>query len=185
MDLPLRWVPITKKQNDALISCFKNFEAGGALVQPYKPNPTKPSGPAAEGPAKPTPAAKPKDPEWWRDIICPIPPRGVKRDEYLKDPDTVGFMYDERHDPDMAKRLFGFIAHFEVKKSWTGDDGQERPNSAQQIANDTMFREALDACADYAAKHNRDTEPPRTEAGKETQAAAYVPAEPEDDSVPF
>jgi hypothetical protein len=178
-DLPLQYVPITKKQNDALIACFKNFEAGGELVQPYKPNPTKPA-----EPAKPPSAAKPRDPEWWRDIICPIPPRGMKRDEYLKDPDTVGFMYDERHDPDIGKRLFGFIAHFEVKKSWTGDDGKERPNSAQQIANDTMFREALDACAEYAEKHKGDTEP-EPQAGNEKQPSGFVPAEPEDDDVPF
>jgi hypothetical protein len=170
-DLPLQYVPITKKQNDALINSFKNFEAGGELVQPYKPNPTKPA-----EPAKPTPAAKPKDPEWWRGILVPIPPKGVRRDDYLKAPQTVGGLYDDRHDPDTAKRLFGFIAHFEVKKTWVGDDGQERANSPGQIATDTKFREALDAAADYHEKHKNDTDQPQ---------AAYEPAEPEDLDVPF
>ncbi len=128
------------------------------------------------------------DPEWWRDIICPIPPRGVPRAAYLKDPDTLGSMYEDRHDPDMARRLFGFIAHFEVKKTWTGNDGQERPNSPDQIKTDTRFREALDACKDYADKHGGDTEAPRTEAGKETQAAPQATEEynpREEDDVPF
>jgi len=192
-DLPLQCVPITAKQNAALLECFKNFENGGDLVQPYRPNPINPAlGQAGSSPA-PTPAAavKPRDPEWWRDIICPIPPRGERRDDYLTDPDTVGDLYEARHDPDGAKRLFGFIAHFEVKKSWTGNDGQERPNTPAQIAIDTQFREALDACAaDYAEKHKGDTEGGQTEIGKSVQRevaaeAADHAAQQEEDDVPF
>ncbi len=200
-DLALRYVPITKRQADTLSNCFKNFKDGGDAVAPYPPNPSKPvlTGNDAAGPEKPRLATtlvpvpgthpadyqKPRDPEWWRDIICPIPPRGVPRDKYLRDPDTVGSMYDDRHNEETARRLFGFIAHFEVKKSWTGNDGKERPNSAAQIATDTLFREALDACADYHDKHEGD-KAPELQHGREAQsAAAYEPAQPEEDDVPF
>ncbi len=192
-DLALRYVPITKRQADTLSNCFKNFKDGGDAVAPYPPNPSKPAPPTgndAAGPEKAPPNVpqkqKPRDPEWWRDIICPIPPRGMKRDEYLRDPDTLGGMYDDRHNEDTAKRLFGFIAHFEPKKTWTGNDGKERNCSAAQIATDTLFREALDACADYHDKHEGD-KAPELQHGTEAQSAAggYHPAEPEEDDVPF
>lgn len=202
-DLPLRYVPITQRQGEALKSCFQNFRDGGDAVAPYKANPHRSPPPTPATPAgKPAvsssstsneaakrdkPAGKARDPEWWRDIICPIPPPGVPRSEYIKDPDTVGDLYEDRHNPDTGRRLFGFINHFEVKTTWTGDDGKERPNSQSEIAIDKQFREALDACFDYHEKHSKDTAAPRTEAGKETQAAAapYEPAEPEENDVPF
>jgi hypothetical protein len=44
----------------------------------------------------------------WYGAIVPIPRKGMKRDEYLKNPDTIGSLYDARKDDeDARKRLWG------------------------------------------------------------------------------
>lgn len=161
--LPLWAVPITHQQLALLKAAIADFGNGDEAKHAYAPNP-RPEPPKEKAPAKaPTktapakPAEKKRDPEWWRDIIFLIPPAGVRRDDYLKSPNTIGQLYEGRHDPEVAKRLFGMIAHFEVKKTWTGQDGQERPRRPEQIEAEETFREALDACKDYADKHHRDT----------------------------
>ncbi len=160
-DLPLQFVPITKRQADTLKNCFENFKNGGDAVAPYKANPHRTTAPAptskAAEPTKPTVS---RDLEWWRTIIVPIPPKGTRRDDYLKQPDTVGSLYEDRHDPETARRLFGFISHFQPSKTWTGGDGQVHQRSDTEIKVEETFREALDGCADFHEKHGQDTEPP-------------------------
>ncbi len=155
-DLPLRWVPVTKHQNDAILKAFAAFENGDPVTDwPFPANPEKAPDKAAT-PAKP--ATKHRDPEAWRGIIVPIPPKGVRRDDYLKAPQTVGGLYDDRHDPDTAKRLFGFISHFQPSKTWIGQDGQVHQRSETEIKMEETFRQALDDCKDFHDKHGGDTE---------------------------
>lgn len=74
--------------------------------------------------------------EWFRDVIVPIPPKGMKRDDYLKDPRTIN---------DLEKNeLFGWWANFQPK-SWTDKKGNEHPPSDADI----KFREALDAAGTH------------------------------------
>lgn len=188
-DLPLHWLPTSAAEVAALLKAIVAFGGGAEARKPYEPHEivSTANTPAAAAtaaapsefkkaataaveaaapgtPPKPEPpaaleAAKKKDPEWWRAIVVPIPPRGMRRAEYMQNPQTVGWLYDNRHDEAVAKRLFGFISHFEVEKTWVNEQGQTKNRSASQIEADEIFREALDACDDYAKKHHGDTEP--------------------------
>lgn len=183
-DLPLRYTPVTSKQLDSLLNCIGNFGSGHPAARPYEMNP-EPEAEKAKGKAKPKEAAAApaapaapagrQDPEWWRGIICPVPPKGVKRTEYMKAPDTIGGMYDrmKEGDNEAQRRLWGFVHNYDPKP-WTGSDGKERQPSQA----DKVFREALDAFADWHEKN-----------GKDTPAAAEAPPSsepwPEDEEQPY
>lgn len=78
--------------------------------------------------------------EWFWEIVVPVPHKGQKRDEYLKDPDTIASLYGARHENEDARsRLFGFLSYYEPK-GWTNREGKEMPPNAT----DLKFREALD-----------------------------------------
>lgn len=95
-----------------------------------------------------------RDPEWWRGVIVPIPRKGQKRDEYLKAPDTLGSLYEARHDDEAARaRLFGFVDHFEPQLVWKDKTGKEHTRSESEVRTDQLFRQALDALADWREKH--------------------------------
>jgi len=194
-DIPMEWLPITTAQMWLLQEKIKNFGNGDQAEHPYKPNPrgeaaaAPPS--AKSGEAKPKPhveSAKAKDPEWWRKVVVPVPYKGQKRDEYMKAPETVGQLYDRRHEDGPNRRLFGFINHFEVQKTWTNGQGQTVMRSQVQVDTDTLFRDALDACAEFHEKHDKDTEhrQPKDAADEQTQAEAEAAEAEEDNSdVPF
>lgn len=82
------------------------------------------------------------------DVIVPIPHKGEKRDEYLKNPDTIRSLYDamKTGDGDAQSRLWGFANHYQPK-GWTKKDGTEMPPGDA----DLKFREALDAFIDWEA----------------------------------
>ena len=64
--------------------------------------------------------------------------------------DTIGGLYEARHDDEEARRrLWGFCTNYEPK-GWTGRDGKERPPSKTDIE----FRAMLDAFADWFEKHH-------------------------------
>lgn len=160
-DIALRFVPATAGQMRALGTAIAAFEAGEPAKLPYEihPEPTEPKGKkekAIEVPRDP-PEPPPKHPEdWFFDFVVPIPPKGMKRDAYLKNPDTIGSLYELRHgDDDEAQgarqRLWGFVTHFEPK-GWTKRDGTEIPPSET----DKQFRVALDAFADWFEKNHPD-----------------------------
>lgn len=152
-DLPLRFVPATTGQMKALsekITEFGNGERATAAFPPHQePALAKQT---AETKKESLAPKKPTDDEWWREIVVVVPHKGQKRDEYLQNPDTIGSLYDARHDDDAArKRLWGFVTNYEAKP-WTGRDGQERPTNKS----DVEFREALDAFADWFEKNHPD-----------------------------
>lgn len=87
--------------------------------------------------------------EWWWDLIIPVPRKGMKRDEYLKRPDTIRSLYDQRHGTDedaqlARERLFGFTNHYEPK-GWVNKQGKQMPASDS----DRKFRDALDLFAQF------------------------------------
>lgn len=162
-DLPLRWVPVLKSQYDALVTCIRDFGNGGQAGFPYKANPEPatdapppaPPAPAIEVP-RDTTAPPPEHPEdWFFKVIVPVPHKGERREDYIKHPDTIGSLFDARHDQDeeVAKaarqRLFGFIGHFEPK-GWQKRDGTQMPPSEA----DKKFREALDAFVAWFEKNH-------------------------------
>jgi hypothetical protein len=106
-DLPLRFVPFSKQELDALINCLSNFEAGGDAVRAFDPH-GEADAPAKNVPRRTSDVAGIADEEMWYGAIVPIPRKGMKRDEYLKNPDTIGSLYDARKDDeDARKRLWG------------------------------------------------------------------------------
>jgi hypothetical protein len=193
-DLKLEWLPLNAAQVKLLGAAITDFGNGAEAKKPYEPKPLpeepKPAAAPAPAPKPAAPPAKPdpaphlakvrQDPEWWRDIIVPVPNKGQKRAEYIGNPDTIGSLYDQCKTGTEAacKRLWGFVNHFEPKP-WTGRDGVQRPASDV----DVEFREALDAFADWHDKHGEDTEPSGAAAAR--AEAEDGQRDPSDDDVPF
>lgn len=143
-ELPLHFVPVTLEELKALSNCIDNFESGGDLVRAFDPHYEGEVKKPIETKAEPTPATTPATTQAWFDAIVPIPHRGQKRDEYMRNPDTIGSLYLARHGEDDAsnearQRLWGFCEHFEPK-GWTKRDGTEMPPSESDI----IFRKYLD-----------------------------------------
>ena len=157
-ELPLRFVPFSKQELEALVNCLSNFEAGGDAVRAFDPH-GEADAPAKKPVEVPRETAKapggeesPASGEDWYGVIVPIPHKNQKRDEYLKNPDTIGSLYDARHDDDEArKRLWGFSTNYEPK-GWTGKDGKERPASASDVA----FRASLDQFVEWFENNHPD-----------------------------
>lgn len=147
-ELPLSEVPVSKEEFEALKAKLAQYENGDPAERAFPRHleaEAKKSEPAKE-------AKQPIDDEGWRDIIVPVPHRGEKRDEYLKAPDTIGSLYDARHDDEETRRrLFGFAHGFEPK-GWTKRDGTQMPPSDA----DVKFREGLDQFCDWFKKHHPD-----------------------------
>ena len=149
-DVPLKYVPISKTEMVSLVAKITKFaihgqaeklvphEAPGEITEPPKPKPDNELNEAR--------------PEWYLDIIVPVPRKGMKREDYLRNPDTIGSLYEMRHGDDeesqaARQRLYGFLHNFEPK-SWIDRQGQTRmPSKA-----DVEFRRALDALAEAMEK---------------------------------
>lgn len=145
-DLELRYVPATMGEMRQLSEKLSEFGNGEQISAPYNPH---------DEPGKATaPSKTPKEDEAWRDVIVPIPPKGMKRADYLKNPQTIGQLFDMRHGDDeesqaARQRLWGFVNHFEAKL-WTGNDGKQRPPSDT----DVKFRESLDQFAEWFERNH-------------------------------
>lgn len=150
-DLPLRFVPISKEEMTDLVAAVTDFGNGADAKLPYEAHYGAGFADPAN-PAKPPEPVTPKDDEAWRDAIVPIPPKGMKRADYIKKPETIGQLYDMRHGQDeesqaARQRLWGFVNHFEPK-GWQKSDGTEMPpNDA-----DVKFRQDLDDFAEWFEK---------------------------------
>lgn len=114
--------------------------------------------------ATPAPPQKQQDPEWWRDVIVPVPHKGEKKVEYDKNPETIGQLYDAMKEGDQQaqSRLWGFANHYEPK-GWTKKDGTQMPPNKH----DKAFREALDAFVEWHEKYGKDTVQPSDPRGLE------------------
>lgn len=196
-DLGLEFLPVDLKQTELLEDAIRDFGNGGEVRHAYRPNelkpvekpkePAKPAPAPAPAPAAAAPAPAPKpapangnkrDPDWFWDVICPVPHKGQKRDEYLKRPDTIRSLYTQLKEgnEEAGKRLWGFANHYEPK-GWN-----DRPPSNADI----VFREALDAFLEWHEKHGEDTKgQPEPEPEPEGPRGHDYSPEPEEDDVPF
>lgn len=112
-DLPLPYVPNSHEEMKMLVTRIKAFLNGERAERAFKPHfesevVNKNVKPAAES----LPTGPIKDPLWWRDVFVTIPRKGMKKVEYLKNPDTLGALFDARHKQDeesayMRQRLWG------------------------------------------------------------------------------
>jgi len=162
-ELPLRWVPATVRQMGQLAAAITAFSNGDPanpafLANPEPPQPkappAQPQAPAQSEP-EPVPPSKSGRP-WFMDVIVPVPRKGMKRDAYLKAPDTIGSLYDLRRlendeGQEARQRLWGFVTHFEPK-GWLKKDGTEMPPNET----DLNFRKALDAFAEWFKTNHPD-----------------------------
>lgn len=148
-ELPLSEVPVSKEEFEALKAKLAEFENGDKAERAF------PRHLEAEA-KKPEPAKQPKEDQWWRDIIVPIPHKGQSRAEYLKSPETLGSLYESRHGDDenaqiARQRLWGFVTNYQPKP-WTKRDGTQMPPSEA----DVKFREALDAFLEFFKREHPD-----------------------------
>lgn len=142
--MSITWVPTTKAQADRILREIQAQMDGAELgpQTPQKPRRTAAAPHQSNDPQK----------QSWYGFIVPIPHKGEKRDEYLKHPDTLGSLYEARHDDEEARRrMFGFIAHYEPK-GWQKRDGTEMPASES----DKRFRIELDRLAEFMETHHSE-----------------------------
>lgn len=145
-DLGLQYVPTSKAELAKVLQAIQNFEGGDEAVIVVK---------------HPEAALSHKSPpvvsdESWRNVVVPIPRKGMKRDEYLKNPDTIGSLFDLRHGSDdesqaARNRLWGFCQNYEPK-GWTKRDGTLMPPSDA----DMKFAAALTAFKEWFAANHPD-----------------------------
>lgn len=158
--LELRFVPATVGQMKDLAEKLSDFGNGGQAAWPYRPH-VEPANlpPGVTTTAQVVPKVvqeaekKAKDPEWWRDVIVPIPRKGEKKVEYEKHPDTIGRLFDLRHGNDeeaeaARQRLFG-LAH-----NWDPQPREFKGKIYQPTDADHRCREALDAFVDWFEKNH-------------------------------
>jgi len=149
-----------------------------ASSAPSKPadRPAGPGGTTAEAKVPGRQATGAKDPEWFFDVICPIPNKGQRRDDYLKDPDSIGTLYAAMKDGDQAaqKRLWGFAKH------WQPEPREYKGKTYPVSKEETLFREALDSFVEWEEKHKQDPQQPLLPPEDPGQDQA-----PQDDDVPF
>lgn len=168
-DVPPAFIPVGDEQRQALMLALDAFAGGEPARLPYPKNEGSVApGPAPAAPAVKPPAAKPatvntgsarvmkSDPaaQPWYNILVPVPRKGMKRVEYLNNPDTIGSLYEARHeDEELRRRLFGFVNKYEAA-GWTGTNGRYNPPSQDDIA----FRAGLDQFADWFKEFHKDEE---------------------------
>lgn len=110
--MPLRWVPISKAQLESFKQRMGTWIQDNRAEKPYDANPEAPL--TDERKPSPKPKAAASSDESWRDVIISLPRKGMRRDEYLANPDTIGSLFDLRHGNDeeaqaARQRLFGLL----------------------------------------------------------------------------
>jgi len=157
--LDLKHVPRTKRQASEILAEIQSRMDGqkpaGASGPPStSAPPAKDAGKAAKQAPTPLQSASGEVPDEqpWFSAVVPVPYAGMKRAEYLKRPDTIGELYNLRHDDDQARRrLFGFLHNFQPK-GWTNQHGNQMPPSAV----DLKFRDDLDAFGEWFEENHPD-----------------------------
>lgn len=156
-DLPLRFVPVFHNEYNLLVKCILEFQNGNPARHAFAPHEETPAAKPVEVPRETAAVSPPSGAlasEPWYTVIVPVPRKGMKRDEYLQNPDTIGSLYNLRHQKDeegasARQRLWGFVTNYEAK-GWTKTNGQQMPPSES----DKKFRIALDQFADWFEKNH-------------------------------
>lgn len=150
-NLPLRFVPVTRRQAKALQAAIIDFGNGAEALLPYPPNPeaepekaTRQPSPTPTPPtAKPVESGLKRDAEWFWDVVISVPRKGMKRVDYQQKPDTIGSLYDEmkQGNKESQSRLWGLVNHWDCQPRTV--NGRTYPPTEE----DKVCREALDAFA--------------------------------------
>ena len=156
-DLDLRFVANTPAKLKAFKNCLDNWMANGDTVQPYDcPIPDPKDKKPVEVPLKEAPGFGSEDQEPWFNVIVPIPRKGMKRDEYLRNPDTIGSLYDLRKDDETArKRLWGLRKGGE-ECGWVPKPREFNGKIYQPSDADKAFYKALKQFADWYDENHND-----------------------------
>jgi hypothetical protein len=145
-DLPLRFIPVSKQQLASFRECLGLWVKDGKINNPYLPNAYDEE---PDVPLKTTEVAGVSDEEMWYDIIVPIPRKGMKRDEYLKNPDTIGSLFDARHEDENArKRLWGLMKGGE-ECGWVPKPREYNGKIYQPSDADKVFYQSLKQFKDW------------------------------------
>lgn len=144
--IPLRFVAFSTQEINALVQCVANFADGGDAVRAFEPHDAEDK--PVEVPRGPAPS---KDDEYWRDIIIPIPRKDIKKDEYLRNPDTIGSLYDVIHDDEEARKRLWWLA-----KQWNPQPREFKGRTYNPTEADHKCRKALDDFCDWWAKNHPD-----------------------------
>lgn len=159
-DLPLRYVPNSHDEMKMLVTRIKAFLNGEPAERAFEPHldaevvfkNVKPA--AASLPTGPV-----RDPLWWRDVIVSIPRKGMKRDEYLQNPDTLGSLFDARHKEDeesqyMRQRLWG-LEKGAKEANWVPKPREANGKVYQPSDGDKKLYKALRAFSEWFADNHR------------------------------
>jgi hypothetical protein len=133
-ELPLRFVPFSKGELDALVNCLSNFEAGGDAVRAFDPH-----GEAEEPKKKPVEVPRedvdnPEEEEPWRKFPMPWGKQaGVAMEDLEK------------------AYLYGLWLNYKVEVEYNG-----KPKKAETIEKDIQFRLMLDMAGQHYNFQKKD-----------------------------
>lgn len=146
-DLPLRFVPGSRQQLNDVFMRIADFEAGMEAAAAFPPHGSMPIEVPRDKPGSGAPD------EWYMKVVVPVPHKGEKKADYLKNPDTIGSLYEAMKggDEKSGQRLWGFANNYEAN-GWKKTDGTVMPPSQADID----FRKALDA---FIEAHGNREEP--------------------------
>ena len=160
VDVPLQFVPVTRRQMELLRTRIIDFGNGAEAQHAFPPNelaPAKPTPPPAAktGEVKPpasVEAAKKKDSEWFWDCIVSIPRKGMKKPEYDSQPDTIKSLYEamKTGDEESQKRLWGLALN------WKCEPREYNGKTYPPTDADKVTREAFDAFLNWEKENGSD-----------------------------
>lgn len=153
-DVPLRFVPTSTQELNDLLAKIQKFSMEGVVDKPvvHEIPVAPPIQVPRQGPSQPVDEGDYDLSQWPFTCIVPIPRKGMKRDQYLKSPDTIGSLFVQRHGTDeesaaARQRLWGMLNNYEPK-GWVDSKGATRMPSKADID----FRKALDLLGEMLEK---------------------------------
>ena len=178
-DLPLRFVPVTRRQAKQLQDAMAAFGNGEEAALPYPLNPEaepEPRGTKRQnttgsgqnttttqqkstGTQQNTTAGSPKasavtanakkDPNWFWNIVITVPRKGMKKSDYDKEPDTIRGLYEQMKAGDDGAQK----RLWGLVHHWDAVPHEFKGKTYPPSDADILCREALDAFADYEERH--------------------------------
>ena len=151
--LPLRYVPNTKPKLVEFMTKMLTWTVSGQAVAPYEAD-WDAEDPKNKPQNEPPPEATgdPAESEEWFNVVVPIPRKGMKRDQYMDNPDTIGSLYAARHDyEEDRKRLWGLCKQGEENgwepkaREFNGKIYQPSQQDRQFFASLRKFKEWFDS----------------------------------------